>query len=355
MKDEKASSGSTLHRRDFLKAGLQVTAGAVALGSGSALAGAPADKQITSTGKIPERVFGKTGHSLPVLGHGGSAMVESWAQGYGVSLGSVDERAAMVKKAFDLGVRYFDTARMYGESEAIMGQALEGVRDEVYLASKVADPRPEKVRASVETSLEQLRTSYLDGMQIHSPAIERVGYDGGMRMLEELQKLKAEGMIRFIGVTTHVVFETVYRMISTGSFDQVLLARGYLRKGMDMMLSNPNIEWREKCVAKAHELGMGIVAMKIMGLNMLGRGSHQVVAEYDPELRQKLPAAAIRWAMQDQRIGVMIIGMSVPEDIVANFATMTGDLTFTEEDQMLLADYSVKVYGSDYVKQMRVV
>ena len=345
---------TNMDRRDFLKSGLQVTAGAVALGGAAGASAAPTDKKISLSGKIPERPFGKTGHVLPVLGHGGSAMVNSWAAGYNVTLPDEEKRAAMVRHAYDKGVRYFDTARVYSESERIMGPALKDVRDDVYLASKVA-ASAQGARRSVEKSLEQLQTDYVDCMQIHSPLIERAGVEGGMKLYEELAKMRDEGLIRFIGLTTHVAFERVYKMIDTGVFDQVLLARGYIRKGMDTLLSNQNIEWREKCVARAHELDMGIVAMKVMGLNILGRGGTAVVADYDPSRRKGLPGAAIRWVLQDERVSMLNIGMSLIDDVDDNVAIVTGDTEFTEEDQALLADYSSRAYESEYVKSLRTV
>lgn len=347
MKDQ--STG--LNRRNFFKAGL--TAGAAAITAGAANAAAPENKKISLTGKIPERMFGKTGHMLPVLGHGGSAMVEGWASGYNVTLEDREQRAAMVRKAYDAGVRYFDTARVYSESEGIMGKGLAGVRDDCYIASKVADPRPDKTRESVEKSLSELGTDYIDCMQVHSPAVERVGVKGGMAIAEELNKLRDEGLIRFIGVTTHIAFKDIHEMVDTEAFDQVLLARGYMNRGMTNMISNESLEWREKTVARAHELNMGIVAMKVMGLNMMGRGNTQVVAEYDEEKRAALPGAAIRWALNDERIGVLNIGMSVTEDVDLNVKTITGDLTLTEADKELLSDFGEKAYASPYTKAMQ--
>jgi aryl-alcohol dehydrogenase-like predicted oxidoreductase len=355
----------TVDRRLFLKGSLGMTGAVATLAAGAAARGPAAPTAASSStapprpislrGGLPTRRFGKTGYVLPVLGHGGSAMVQQWAQGYGVTLGSVEQRVDMVRRGYDRGIRYFDTARVYGESEAIMGRALADVRDDVVIATKVADPRPEKTRESVETSLRELQTSWIDVIQIHSPATERAGYDGAMRVYEQLAKLRDEKLVHYIGLTTHVVFETVHRLIDTGLFDQVLLARGYLNKGMDMMLSNANREWSHRCVARAHELDMAIVIMKVMGLNLLGRGSVAVVADYDAGRRSRLPAAAIRWALQDPRISMLNIGVSVPEDIDANVATLLADTRLTEEDESLLAEYATRVYASEYVQSLRVV
>lgn len=346
------SDASNMDRRDFFKTGLQVTAGAVAVGAATGAA-KTASAQSSRSG-IPTRKFGKTGHTLPVLGHGGSAMSTQWAPAYGVTLDDEEARSQMVRKAYDKGVRFFDTARVYGESEKVMGIGLKGVRENCYVASKVAAPA-QAARKSVETTLEQLGTDYVDCMQIHSPIIERVGVEGGMKIYDELAKMRDEGMIKYIGVTTHVAFETVYKMIDTGNFDQVLLARGYIRKGMDMMLSNHNIEWRERCMARAHELDMGIVIMKVMGLNVLGRGGKMVVASFDEEKRDALPGAAIRWVLQDERVSMLNIGMSVMDDVDTNVEILKGDLTFTDDDRDVLAEYSNLAYQSDYVKALRTV
>lgn len=348
MKDERTG----IDRRKFISTGIQAAAGAMAFGAGAARGAMPKNKTIPSPGAIPARPFGKTGHVLPILGHGGSAMVDSWSSAYNVQLESHDKRIEMVRHGYERGIRYFDTARVYGESERIMGEALKDVRDNIFLATKVAAPNPDYCRGSVEKSMQDLQTDYLDCVQIHSPAIERVGAKEAMKIYEELEKMRGEGMIRFIGLTTHVAFEDVYEMIDTGAFDQVLLARGYIRKGMDTMLSNRKIEWSNRCMARAHELGMAIVAMKVMGLNMLGRGSTAVVPEYEAEKRRKMPAAAIRWILQDERISMLNIGISVREDIDENVATLTGDTSFTDDDSLLLAEYSARVYESDYVRGM---
>jgi predicted aldo/keto reductase-like oxidoreductase len=304
---------------------------------------------------IPVRRFGKTGEKLPVLGMGGSAMVARWIKSYGAELLSLDERSAMVRHAYDCGVRYFDTARVYDESETIVGLGLEGVRKNVFLATKVATVNPELVRSSLEQSLEELRTDHVDLVQIHSPVIERVGFEGAMKVHEQLLKLRDEKMLRFVGLTTHVAFGTVYKMIVTGGFDQVLLAYGYFKKGMDTLLSNENLEFRSLCLSKAHELGMAIVAMKVMGARIFGHNARNLVPAYDQGDLARLPGAAIRWVLQDQRIAVLNIGVSLPTDIDGNIEVLRGDPTFSNEDQRLLADFSRRCYENNEIRTMRTV
>jgi len=344
-----------LDRRKFLKRGLQVTAGVMALGSGVAQAALPDKEKTVFGGGMPERAFGKTGTRLPVFGHGGSAMVKKWIGPTNCELLPEAERVAMVRHGFDRGIRYFDTARVYGESEKIMGQALKGVRDKVYLASKVAVYSPEDVRKSVEASLTELQTQAVDCMQLHSPTIEALGFEGAMKIHGEMLKLRDEGLFRHIGLTTHVAFETVHKMIKTGGFDQVLLARGYFNKGMVELLSDKNLEWREKCMVEADSRGMAIVVMKVMGHWILGHNAERVVSGYDETMLKKLPGAAIRWALQDERVSMLNIGVTIPGDIDENIEILQGDVTLTSEDSQLLADFTDRARKSILVRFMRVV
>ncbi len=351
MADSIRNSG----RRDFLKSGALTAVGASLLGASAAVAAAPATKQIeVGASGIPLRRFGKTSHKLPVLGMGGSAFAQVFIAAYGVPLLSMDERVAMVRHGYENGIRYFDTARVYGESEQIVGKALKGVRDNCYVATKCHISDPKKTRETVEKSLKELDMDYVDCVQVHSPCIEAVGFDGAMKVHAELVKLRDEKMLRYIGLTTHVAFPTVLKMIQTDGFDQVLLAYGYVRKGMDTMLSNRNVEFRDLCLAAAHERNMAIVAMKVLGANMLSHNAKNLVKDYDPDRLAKIPPAAIRWVLADDRVSMLNIGASMPSDIDKNLAVVRGDTTFTNEDRELLADFSSRLYETDPVKAMRV-
>lgn len=338
-----------IERRSFLKTGLVATGVSSWLPSAMA---APKSDAVLAT--IPTRPFGKTGYTLPILGMGGSAMVRLFSFAYGAGLLPLEERIAMVRHAYDNGIRYFDTARVYGESESIVGRGLKGVRDQCYVATKMHFPSPDQVRKSLETSLKQLDMDYVDCVQIHSPAIEKVGAQEAMKLHAELVKLRDEKMLRFIGLTTHVAFEDVLTMIETGGFDQVLLAYGYFRKGMDTMLSNRKIEYREMCLAKAHEQGMAIVAMKVMGANIFGHNAKNLVPDHDESEVAKLPPAAIRWVLQDPRISMLNIGVSMPSDVDENLKTITGDLTYTAEDRRLLSQFAARAYDAEAIKKLAV-
>ena len=176
-----------------------------------------------------------------------------------------------------------------------------------------------------------------------------------MKVHAELMKLKDEKLVRFIGLTTHVVFEDVTKLVATGGFDQVLLAYGYFNRGLDTLLSHRNLQHRAVCMAKAHELGMAIVAMKVMGAGVFSHNSHNLVPGFDAEAIKKLPGAAIRWVLDDERISMLNIGISVPKDIDDNIEVLSGDRTLTNADRRLLAEFSGKAYEAKPFSEMKTV
>jgi len=305
--------------------------------------------------QLPVRKFGVNGPELPILGMGGSAMVDQFKIAYGMELPTMDQRVSMVRDAFDQGIRFFDTARAYVESETIMGVALKDVRDQAFIATKVDVHDPAEVRSSIETSLKELDTDYIDLIQIHGIAIDAVGVDVAMQIHQELVKLRDENICRMIGVSTHIAFKEIHEMISTGGFDHVMLAYGYFNKGMDTMLSAGNLEYRELCLSKANELGMAIVAMKVLGGWMLGHNGKNLLPEFDDRKMEEVPGAAIRWAFQDERISLFNIGASLPTDMGKNIETFSSDMTYSAQDRLLLAEYCSQLYGTEQVSGMSVV
>jgi predicted aldo/keto reductase-like oxidoreductase len=94
--------------------------------------------------------------------------------------------------------------------------------------------------------------------------------------------------------------------------------------------------------------------MKVMGANILSHNAKNLVADAEAAQLAKLPPAAIRWVMQDDRVSMLNIGASMPADFDKNIATLSGDLKFTNEDRMLLAKFSSKAYEAEMIKQMKV-
>ena len=138
---------------------------------------------------LPRTILGRTNLEVTRFGIGGT-YCES-ADGY--------------KAALDCGVNYIDTARSYlgGEDEKVIGQAIEGRRHELIVASKSARREAEGARKELQTSLRALKTDYLDIFQLHhlNTEEERNQALGPGGALEAAQQAREEGLVRFIGVT----------------------------------------------------------------------------------------------------------------------------------------------------------
>jgi uncharacterized protein len=110
------------------------------------------------------RPFGKTGISISALGFGAMRLPSTSVGGKTVF--DVEESVRIMRRAFELGVNYFDSAPYYcdGESETILGKALKGIRDKVYLSTKnpIESPSGADWRARLEKSLTKLDTDFID-------------------------------------------------------------------------------------------------------------------------------------------------------------------------------------------------
>jgi predicted aldo/keto reductase-like oxidoreductase len=336
-----------LGRREFLKRAAQA-AGMVSTSIASGVVAK--EKEINLANAIPTRVLGKTGVKLPILGYGGAGLVKVWGSPL-----SHEDRVKLVRYAYDRGVRYYDTAGNYMESQSILGKALKRIRDNVYLVSKVETTVPSNVRKAVEKSLKELQTDYLDTILIHgTPGLEQMSVEQAMNIQTELVKLRDEGIARYIGFSAHSYFDKALALISSGGFDHCMLSYGYIPRGYNQIWSARMVELRNACVAKAHELGMGITAMKVIGGGVLGAWSGYIVPGFDKKRLGQLPAAAIRHVLQDERIHILVIGMRLKEEVDANIKILSADATYTLDDRALLAEFCAKAYDSDAIKRMRI-
>ncbi len=149
------------------------------------------------------RSFGTTGLTVSAVGFGAWAIGGNW--------GPTDDQESVraLRRAYELGVTFFDTADMYGKgkSEKLLGEALRAVRERVIIASKVGNdiysPEPRKnfapsyIEFALEQSLKRLQTDYLDLYQLHNPTAEEMRDE----VFEVLERLKGKGKIRFFGVS----------------------------------------------------------------------------------------------------------------------------------------------------------
>lgn len=336
-------------RRDFIRQAGRVVGVGVVLGALPAAATAT-ESQIHRADSIPARLLGKTGVKLPILAYGGAALPRVWGNPL-----SHEDRVKLVRYAYERGIRYFDTAGNYLESQTILGEALKDLRDTVFLTSKVEVTRAGKTRQAFEKILAELQTDHLEAILIHgTPGLEQMSVAEAMKVHGDLLKLRDEKMVRFIGFSAHGYFHKALALIESGGFDLCMLSYGYIPRGYDQIWSARMTALRDACVAKAHELGMGILAMKVVGAGVLGAWSGYVVPGFDPQKLEQLPAAAIRHVLDDERVQLLTIGMRLTEEIDANIRTLNAETAYTAADRGLLAEFSARAYESDALKKMRI-
>ena len=150
---------------------------------------------------------------------------------------SIEEGVAILRRAYEGGMRYFDTARAYSDSEEKIGLAFgDGWlnREDVYIATKTQAKTPEKFWADLETSLAKLRTDYIDVYQFHMAAqVWRPGDGSGM--YEAMLEAKAQGKIRHIGITAHKIGVAEEAAVS-GLYETLQFPFSYLASDRDVHL-----------------------------------------------------------------------------------------------------------------------
>ena len=160
---------------------------------------------------------------------------------------STNDAVKLMRRAYDGGMRFFDTARAYSDSEEKVGLAFEGMRDKVFISSKTQATTREKFWSDLETSLKLLKTDYIDIYQLH--CVARC-YAEGDDLYECLKEAKQQGKIRHIGITAHKI-GVAEDIIKSGLFETLQFPFSYLASDRDIKLV-------EDC-AKAN---MGFIAMK---------------------------------------------------------------------------------------------
>jgi len=244
----------------------------------------------------------------------------------------------IAREAIARGVTYFDTSPDYSTaaSERALGEAIQGHRHDLFLATKFCRPNghlldetpvPE-VMAAVEASLTRLRTDHVDLIHIHS--CDRVERLMAANIHEAFDRLKEQGKVRFLGVSTHTpnLERVAHAAIDSGRFDVMMLAYHF-----GMWPDFGNI--LEK--AKAHDVG--IVAMKT-----LKGAKHTNLASFRREA-DSYAQAAFRWVLSNPNVSSLVVSFAKPQHVDEYVAASGTPLTTA--DVRRLEHYDVLVRG-DY-------
>ncbi len=182
-----------------------------------------------------------------------------------------DEAAVhLLRKAYENGITFFDTARWYTDSEHKLGLAFEGVRDKIFIATKTGAKNAEEFRKDLETSLNNLKTDYIDIYQFHNPDfVPRPGDESGL--YDAAQEAKEQGKIRHIGITNHRL-AVAHEAIDSGLYETLQFPFSYLA-------TEKELELVEKC----KKANMGFIAMKALsgGLITNSAAAYAYLAQFD--------------------------------------------------------------------------
>ena len=183
---------------------------------------------------------------------------------------STEAAVKLVRKAYDAGITFFDTARFYTDSEEKLGEAFEGMRERVYIATKTGASNAREFWDQLETSLRNLRTDYIDIYQFHNPPFCPKPGDGS-GLYEAMQEAKEQGKIRHIGITNHRL-AVAEEAIASGLYETLQFPFSYLATEQDIAL-----------VRQCEKAGMGFIAMKALsgGLITNSAAAYAYLAQYE--------------------------------------------------------------------------
>ena len=317
---------ANVERRTFLQ---QVALGGVALGAASGLAAAPETLHAaTAAGIKRHKQLGATDIRMADISFGGSRL-----------RGDVN----LVRYALDQGINYFDTAESYtgGDSETIIGQALAGKRDQVYIASKGGfgpHVRQDAMMRTLEGSLRRLRTDYVDVYFHH--AVNDVRRIQNPEFHAFTERAKAQGKVRYVGLSGHGgrLIECLDYAIDSGNFDVMLVAYNFgqdpsfvqkLTRRFDFIAVNPDLP---RVLRKAKAAGMGVIAMKTL------RGARLNDMQPYQKDGATFSQAAFRWVLSNEDVDGLIVTMRSPGDI-DEFLVASGGTKVTRRDVDLLRRY----------------
>ena len=195
------------------------------------------------------------------LGNSGLTVSEVGFGGIPITRLSPEESVELVRHGFSLGFTFFDTANLYGDSEAKLGLALEPIREQVVLATKTRARDATTASKHLAQSLDKLKTDWIDLYQLHNisepDALDNVFAPGGA--WEVIERAREEGSIRAVGFSSHNP-DMAVKACRTGKFSTVQFAFNFVEH-----------DSLERVFAAARDQGMGMLAMKPLGGGLLGR------------------------------------------------------------------------------------
>ena len=269
---------------------------------------------------MKKRELGTTGIDVSEIAFGGVEI----GMPYGIGIKSEadmltrDESINLLHEAVDKGINFFDTARMYGASEEIMGQAFKAKRDQVIINTKCCKLRDEpgvlpsskKIKEIIEKSLAEslsaLQTNYVDVYMLHQADL---GILENEEIAHTFSQLKNKGVIRATGVSTYSVEETK-KTIDSGNWDVVQLPYNLMNQSQEVnfpLAGNTKIGIMVRSV-----LFKGILSKKGRSLHSELKDVEQHIALYkelSSQLGCDLAALAVKFALSSEQVSSVLVGI----------------------------------------------
>ncbi len=291
-------------RRNFLAAGLALPAAASAFTPTPVPQQTPPAKAPSGGPVLKYKNLGKTGMRVTTVGFG--VMITS--------------DAAVVTRAADMGINFFDTARGYmgGQNERMLGAALGSKRKNVFISTKSHVRDKAGALAELGTSLRELNSDYTDIWYAHGVGSTAELTDD---LMDALHTAKQQGKARFIGLSTHDLPAIVDKIIAL-KLDVVQPQYNFIQ----------DASWGA-AVDKLGQAGIGVVAMKVMA-RAGGRGRQ-------PALPPNFPQAALRWLIRNPAIGTTVPSMTDMDQLEQNITAMAAD--YSDADAKILAARTAEI------------
>ncbi|MCX6626508.1 MAG: aldo/keto reductase [Candidatus Solibacter sp.] len=283
-----------MNRRQFL----QASSSAVLAAELAAYADTP----------IPTGKLGKTGLQVTRITLGGAHM----------RFASEENALKIIRRALDLGINFFDSARKYnnGESDACYGKVITGsIRQKVFLMSKAELRTRDEAMGQLEGTLRAMKTDYLDLWQCHEVTtqaeVDKILGPGGS--LEAFVQAKKQGKVRHIGFTGHADPEVHQRLLA--SYD------GWETVQHPVNLVDPHyLSFIENVLPKVRAKGLGLLAMKCNAMGGIGKNK---IATY---------AECLRFTLS-QDVDTVVSGATTVEELEQNVATVKAFHQMTPKEQ----------------------
>ena len=290
-------------RRKFLQSGLILpAAGFVASHYPDAFSQTPAGPAY--------RTLGRTGLKVSAVG-------------CGIGYAQIDP--AVVARAAELGVNYFDTARGYdkGRSEEIAGTALKSRRDKVVIATKTDGRTKAQILSDIDASLKALQTDHVDIWHLHSRDTPDAITD---EAVEACELLKKQGKTRFIGVSAHDIYAVVDKILEIGKFDVVQTTYSY----------PIGSHLRNAAIRKLYDAGIGVVAMKVI-IAVAG-----FIPPKELRLKNEGPLAAIKWVLMNPAISTTVPFAKNIAELEMNVRAMKEPYTVQDEKMLYVRNEEIR-------------